>query len=116
MAFVKSMMCVSSLNSVGGVLECVCRRRAAAESGEYESDVDRWETANSCTAAGEWFGTIFSESILSILHIFRANIVVLLLTAELPWNGHRFYNNTFFQESKMSGKKNMIKKTLIEMR
>lgn len=53
MAFVQFMKGVQPLDGVDDAVGCDCLRRAAAEGGENESDVDRLQEASNCTAAGE---------------------------------------------------------------
>lgn len=55
--------------------------------------------------AGEWYEIALLRSVVGAVHVFRTNIAVHLFTRKPTWSGHRFYNNTFFWESRMKRSK-----------
>lgn len=105
MIFVHFMKCVLSLDAVGDALEWVCLRCAAAEAGENQSDMDSLEKENSRICTEEKLERIFSDSMVSTVHVVRANIAMHLFTAKQPWNRHRFNTSRFFRQSAMRRKK-----------
>lgn len=101
LAYVRYMECVPPLNNVEETLGCVCLQWATADSVEEQDGAERESGAEGGVVAGEWFGVIPFQSILSTVHIVRANIAVQPFTTELPWTSHRFYINRFFREPGM---------------
>lgn len=71
-------------------------RWAAAEYEENDDDVSRLEGESNLTAAGEWLRVIHFETILSTVHVIRANIATHPITTELAWPGHGLYINRFY--------------------
>lgn len=79
MAFVQCRERVISPDAVGGALECVRLRRAAAEGGQNESYVDSLERANNRTAAEERFGAIVFERFWGLCMLFRQKLLYIRL-------------------------------------
>lgn len=99
------MGCVPHLDAKADALGCVGLRWAATKGGKNESDGGRVEGESNCTGAGEWFGVIRLESVLSTVHVVWARIAVHSSTAELPWSRHYFYINRLLRKSGMSRKR-----------
>lgn len=104
-AFVQCMECVPPLVAVDDELGCINLRRAAAENGKNEADVDRLEGENNRSALKERFAVVSFNSVLSTVYVGRASIAVQRLTTELRQNRHRSRTTDFFPESGMSRKR-----------
>lgn len=99
------MECVASLHKVDKPLKCICRQCAAADSEKESCNDGGKAVKRTPVAAGEWFGAIPSQSILSTTHIARPNIAVRPSKSELQWMSHRFHINKFFQQYTKPGSK-----------
>lgn len=99
MAFVQYMEYAPPLDALVQALECLCLRWAKTDGGDDESEVGRFVKVNDGTVAGEWFGAISFQVILSTARVVRGNIAVHPFGTELAWNRHWFYITNFFQRS-----------------